>query len=88
MCTVLLPPGVNPIAVNIYIYLYLSKCRSTLLNIPEERNSHLDRGGSLKSRIVALSALSGIHATSSEGFLFVFGATAPRGPGPPYARGF
>ena len=25
MCTVLLPPGVNPIAVNKYIYLYLAK---------------------------------------------------------------
>jgi len=23
-CTVLLPPGVNPIAVNKYIYIYLS----------------------------------------------------------------
>jgi hypothetical protein len=23
MCTVLLPPGVNPIAVNIYIYIYI-----------------------------------------------------------------
>ena len=24
MCTVLLPPGVNPIAVNIYIYIYIT----------------------------------------------------------------
>jgi len=28
MCTLLLPTGVNPIAVNKYVYLYLSKNES------------------------------------------------------------
>ena len=30
MCTVLLPPGVNPIAVNKYIYIYLSICHECM----------------------------------------------------------
>jgi hypothetical protein len=44
----------------------VGKCQSTPRKILEERKYHLDRGGSLKSRIVGMSALSDIHATSSE----------------------
>jgi len=63
-------------------YLY------SLRHSPEERSSYLIRGKSLKSRKSGLRFYNKFICHVLFVCLFVLGATAPSGPGPPTSRVF